>query len=579
MEAINAAYTDSLQSTVLKLSKLEKELLVIATKESKGKLGFADTQQQQFNLAEVKKLNQERSFLERVLKWIRESLSYKGPLGPASAADAVKGIKAHDQGDFVPIPYLVEAQRGVKVLIRTNSKEWPDEVKASFLKSYDRLRAEEKHKVFILAPEESLSAEGEVLPLPNNVVERLRAGGRSDSDRSWQWLIISHNVNVAKSKKGIRVKIHRDLLVGSSDPTRVGRKDAANEKIRELQNANRILMDQLKQAELGVSHRPPELFSPTPEEIALEEVNYPATLPYGKGLTRMSVAEYLSIAATHTCVRQVLLIGDFLYVSEPEVEIDYDELDSYFEEDTIPSPVVDSSGNGKGADPSNLTKTSSSERKTVSRSEKKAQGAPAPAPKPPGSKGNPLRVKGVPRTRGLTEAQKGDLRKFFKLDELPVITPEEWSAMDKVSRGETSRQRSLPKWAVTAVIQSPDNLLKIVNGELVKESMSSPGKRPKPLISFEKQAEATVAWVALKKRYKGVPLLSRPQTKREKDLKSEFQKLKSTYGKLPCFPRPKERANSPGGDRQKGGRKGKKDRESRSGSSVLHKILDLLAGK
>jgi hypothetical protein len=158
--------------------------------------------------------------------------------------------------------------------------------------------------------------------------------------------------------------------------------------------------------------------------------------------------------------------------------------------------------------------------------------------------GNPLRVKGVPRSSALTEEQKAALRKFFKLSD-DSVSPEVWAGYSKKEKRAYTKQRTLPHWAVTAVLRKPENLERVLKGEITKDNFGQqvqPGKgkttvgqAPPKLL-----AEATKAWTDTKAKHAGVGLFARPQSKGEKALKKEYDLLIEKYGRLPCFPKVKQ---------------------------------------
>jgi hypothetical protein len=158
---------------------------------------------------------------------------------------------------------------------------------------------------------------------------------------------------------------------------------------------------------------------------------------------------------------------------------------------------------------------------------------------------NPLRVKGEPRTKALSNAQRDELRKFFKLP--GPVPPGEFSAMSPSERTKAMAERSLPRWAVTAVIKNSGNLANVLSGKLTKDNFSQLTKsRLTPSVA-RVPGQALEAWTKLKADFRGVPLFRDPQSAKEKAFKKRFDQLVASYGSQSCFPRPKERP-----DRQSG---------------------------
>jgi hypothetical protein len=159
---------------------------------------------------------------------------------------------------------------------------------------------------------------------------------------------------------------------------------------------------------------------------------------------------------------------------------------------------------------------------------------------------NPLRVKGEPRTRALTEDQKTTLKRYFRVVDTP-IEPEAWQKMTPKERSSARAARSIPRWAVAAVARNPRNMEEIIQGRLTKNNFSQRVSTPNQPKSRD-QAAATAAWLAVKGRFKGVPLYSNPLRPREKGLFEAYKSLKDRYGDQPCFPTPRRRQQGKGRD-------------------------------
>jgi len=157
---------------------------------------------------------------------------------------------------------------------------------------------------------------------------------------------------------------------------------------------------------------------------------------------------------------------------------------------------------------------------------------------------NPLKVKGEPASRALSDDQRSSLRKFFKLKE-GLIPSAEWSTMDPKQRASALRERSIPRWATAAVLKRPENLEAVLKGSLTKENATealaiTPGKQTKA------HGQAIEAWTSLKQDFRGVTLYREPVTSKERAFKKRFDQLVADYGEQKAFPRPKERPDRQG---------------------------------
>jgi hypothetical protein len=220
---------------------------------------------------------------------------------------------------------------------------------------------------------------------------------------------------------------------------------------------------------------------------------------------------------------------------------------------TPPPPKDKSEGKGKGKKKASLP-PSGSGGVTL-------QTPPPPPPKdspsgvaekkvdPIAKGGNPVHVKGVARSTALTGEQRDALRKFFNLPNEPVPS-EQWSTMSKKEKTKASLARSIPKWAVSAVLRNPENLGKIVGGTLTKDNVNRAlpheGKSTPSQKRNNRAAEATKRWQEVKEKFPGVGLFARPQKHEEKDLKKHYDVLIEEFGKLPCFPKPRQHPSQQG---------------------------------
>jgi putative sterol carrier protein len=159
-------------------------------------------------------------------------------------------------------------------------------------------------------------------------------------------------------------------------------------------------------------------------------------------------------------------------------------------------------------------------------------------------KDNPLNVKGTPKSKALSEEQRKALRAYFKLETEP-IPQDEFAKLSKKEKTKALKSRSIPRWASEAVLRKASNLQEILEGRLTKDNFQK-SPRIAPPNQSSRASQAMEAWLALKADYRGIPLLRRPSTAREKAFKERFLKLKEQYGEQACFPRFKERPDHQG---------------------------------
>jgi len=194
---------------------------------------------------------------------------------------------------------------------------------------------------------------------------------------------------------------------------------------------------------------------------------------------------------------------------------------------------------------------------------KKAKGKTAvkaaPSPKGEGSKSptaegpkkvtplateNPLRVKGEPKTKALSDGQRKALRQFFKLKE-GLVPAAEWATMSNRERAAAMAERSIPRWATESVLRSAGNLQLILEGKLTKENANSAARTPKAARTVM-SSQALEAWQQLKSDFKGTPLLRQPVTGKEKAFKKRFDQLVADYGQQSFFPKLRDRPDQQG---------------------------------
>jgi hypothetical protein len=157
---------------------------------------------------------------------------------------------------------------------------------------------------------------------------------------------------------------------------------------------------------------------------------------------------------------------------------------------------------------------------------------------------NPLRVKGEPKSKALSDDQRKTLRAFFKLKD-GLVPHAEWVELSTAEKAAALKERSIPKWATEAVLRSPANLQLILEGKLKKENANSAAGTPK-VAKTVVSSQALSAWQQLKSDFKGTALLKSPQSAKEKAFRRRFDQLLADYGQQPCFPKLRERPDQQG---------------------------------
>jgi len=170
---------------------------------------------------------------------------------------------------------------------------------------------------------------------------------------------------------------------------------------------------------------------------------------------------------------------------------------------------------------------------------------PGSSKEAPVAQENPLRVKGEPKSKALSNEQRAALRKFFKLKDTPV-PPEVWSQLDSKGKSKAMAERSIPRWASDAVLKSATNLQQIVEGKLTKDNAMTAARDPRKLPAKGATSQALEAWQSLKADFKGTSLFKNPRTAKEKAFKKRFDQLLTDYGQQPCFPKLRERPDQQG---------------------------------
>jgi len=477
---------------------------------------------------------------------LRGSLNYVGDLQPLTARDAaqqVPHLKSLSGSLYVPFPKIISGQQGVFVKMVTSAKPWPLDTRNWLLAQHDKCGVKGVQPVLTeLAPIESYSEEGELLPLRKEVEEALlnykqRLGGPPPpvEYRAWQWLIISHN---ACRQGRPPVRLNPKLVLTFSDPLQTGRRP--DPRVARLEEQI-VQLTKLVNTGLGSANKAapvPSIEVPTPVEsipasYEAEGSYIPPTLTIeGELFTHMDLETFLRApyGAVHKYIMYKLAGVDQLFVctekvlTKPVEEVEELRPKVVAKVSTYGTPV-------KGKKGSSSKKTPASPPKGET------------APEKPTVK-NPLKVKGLKRTEGLTMDQLSDLRKFYKISDAPKMEPAAWEKLSNREKTKYRQDRSVPRWAVAAVKDDPNNLRRIIDGELTKEKFHGGGAaKQQPMNNSRNQSEATEAWLKLRERFKGIPLLRKPFSQREKEFRGQFDKLVATYGRQKSFPRLKDRGN------------------------------------
>jgi len=180
----------------------------------------------------------------------------------------------------------------------------------------------------------------------------------------------------------------------------------------------------------------------------------------------------------------------------------------------------------------------------IKQGEKSDKGGGSEKRKSPLEEDNPLRVKGEAKSKSLSDSQRDSLRKFFKLTE-GLIPPEEWSVMDNKQKAAAMKERSIPRWATSAVLKRSSNLQLILEGKLTQNNVAD-ALSSQPSQGSKGKSQALEAWVKLKSDFEGVTLCRRPTTGKEKSFKKRYDQLVADYGAQKCFPKPKEKPEQQG---------------------------------
>jgi hypothetical protein len=198
--------------------------------------------------------------------------------------------------------------------------------------------------------------------------------------------------------------------------------------------------------------------------------------------------------------------------------------------------------------------------------EKKSTGA---SPGSPVEEENPLRVKGTPKTKALSDEQRATLRKFFKLEE-GIVPKDVWVSLTNKERQKEMAKRAIPRWATEAVLRKASNLQDILEGKITKANANAAPRSPKVALA-KPTAQAMEAWQQLKADFRGVGLFQKPVTSREKAFRKRFDQLVADYGQQPCFPKLRSHPENQGRSSRSPGK-----RPSEGGGSELLDMVRLI---
>jgi hypothetical protein len=179
---------------------------------------------------------------------------------------------------------------------------------------------------------------------------------------------------------------------------------------------------------------------------------------------------------------------------------------------------------------------------------------------------NPLNVQKAPKSSGLTDEQKVALKKALELPTEP-IDQDVLADMSKEERRAALAERSLPRWAVTAVLNNPANLERIVKKELTKESF---GKK-----AADRGTSAQQDWIILRSKFPGVTLLAKPNSNKEKEFKKSWDSLVRKWGRdAPGLPKPK--GNRDASSDSKGANRGRSRQRADASSFGASGLLETM---
>jgi hypothetical protein len=568
--------------------------------------------------------------LEKGVQLVSRGCQYIGT-AYANLADRTSGKAIQLNGSsssLVILPRIIPRQVGVSILLRT-TKGIEDGVLNYLLERYQHSLAShrEVYNELWRAPIEAVDDHGQILPLPPHIEEELliyQARNGKVAVRppkahvAWQWLIISHN---AQPHVAYRVSLHRKLRASFGGlQNRVRKPDAQHQQERRPSQpppkGEGSSIGMSTSADSDEEKFPAAGSAGTSFDVEAATTDNPLPLSIeedGQVFVPISRGELTGNAPWGYSVR-------VFFVSKLDSEGN-EVLGAYIGDkkpigasarmqDTIvlpdePAKKVVKFTTPKAANASPRPGAEAKKGGKVSKGRKGQRGNPlrvVPADadpvsgegeqktEPPGqrSPANPLRIKAVPRSEALSEEDKASLRGYFHVESEP-IDPAVWDAMSKQDKTASRKARSIPRWAVAAVLHSPSNLARVLRGDLTKENFVGVVRSANDSKSEAKgsppraQSNAVSAWVKLKEKFPGTSLLARPQTRKEKSFLQGYNNLVSEFGPLKCFPRPKEgRGEAPGkGGRAlnpSNGRRSPGDRSPDDFGRRLGKALSVLMG-
>jgi len=169
------------------------------------------------------------------------------------------------------------------------------------------------------------------------------------------------------------------------------------------------------------------------------------------------------------------------------------------------------------------------------------------------------------------------LRRHFSVEDRP--SDDELSKLTPEQRRVRLERCTIPKWAVAAVKAHADNLPDICSGKLTKETFAAGlYKRAGKRLSVK---EVSAKWIALKNRYTGTDLLEKPNTRKERAFKAEFDALVVLAGdNHPALPKPRRKSGQEGNSsRNTSGRQSRQsNRDQTDDLSRLVKLAEALGG-
>jgi hypothetical protein len=467
-----------------------------------------------------------------------ESLKYKGLLAPVTYAGACENarIEAGELTGMAGLPFFVPPVRGITLKVSSGLDKLPEEV-TNYLVNQVESFMEKGLDIDLLtrlAPEEAYSLDGQLNPLPTVRVgddpyaveealllfsaKKLPMSFRLPTAwRAWQWLIASHNMVYPRN----RVKLRAALRKEWSDPLDIKRTARAKERASEvplLRKTISSLEEQLVELRSQIT------------ELLTEGKKSPHTRIVA---TRVQETADRAIAVIDTAASTISSSGK--HEGSEDEKDDASSTCSQEDEDWIPevatlgrqeislcpyslfgSPEFWDKRQNTVSQLVCLTRGSQhffyleekptqvtldldrNEFHPVKVTPAKRSRSPTPGPKgrKPKSKGDKQAkpqdagtasqgkvpdqgiTTRVRKSDNLTEEQRADLRKFFKLQ--PPLPKEEWAALSSKEKRAVSERSSIPRWATATVVQRPDLLQEIIAGRVTVDNFRNKTTGPPP---------------------------------------------------------------------------------------------------